>query len=367
MAGNSFGKYFRVTTFGESHGAALGAVVDGCPPGVALSREEIQRDLDRRRPGQSQATTGRQEADAVEVLSGLLEGRTTGTPIALLIRNRDADPSAYDRLKDVFRPGHADLTYFLKYGLRDHRGGGRASGRETAARVAAGAVARAVLRPLGVEVFAWTVQVGPVIARGGDFAEVEKNALRCPDPEAAAKMMELIRACKEQGDSIGGAVQVVAEGVPAGLGDPVFAKLDADIAGALMSIGAVKGVEIGAGFGFTTLRGSEASDPFTRDETGAIRSRRNLAGGILGGISTGEPITATIAVKPTSSISREQSTIGRDGRPATITVTGRHDPCLCPRIVPVAEAMLLLVLSDHLLAQRAQTGQAGPVGRIGTE
>ena len=365
MSGSIFGRIFQVATFGESHGPALGAVVDGCPPGIKLDREMIQRELDRRRPGQSEVTTSRAEADQVEVLSGLFEGKTTGTPIALLIRNQDADSSAYDQLKDLFRPGHADLTYFLKYGLRDHQGGGRASGRETAARVAAGAVARAVLYEFGIAVKGGTVQVGMVPAKRRDWGEVEKNAARCPDAKAAEQMLALIRECRESGDSVGGTVEVIATGAPAGLGEPVFKKLDAEIASALMSIGAVKGVEIGDGFASALRRGSENSDPFERAPDGRISSRYNHAGGVLGGISTGEPIIARIAVKPTSSITREQETVDLSGKPTTVNVTGRHDPCLCPRIVPVAEAMLCLVLCDHLLAQRAQTGVPGPVGKIG--
>jgi len=300
----------------------------------------------------------------VEVLSGIFENKTTGTPIGLLIRNRDADPSAYNHLKDLFRPGHADLTYFLKYGIRDHRGGGRASGRETAARVAAGAVARAVLGEFGVLVRAWTVKVGEVEASARYPKEAERNALRCPDAEAAQRMLGLVQKVIESGDSVGGVVEVSAIGVPAGLGEPVFGKLDAEIASALMSIGSVKGVEIGDGFATASRRGSENSDPFERDADGSIKSRHNRAGGILGGISTGEEILARIAIKPTSSIAREQETVDHKGQPATVKITGRHDPCLCPRIVPVAEAMMCLVLCDHLLAQRARAGVPGPVGRI---
>ena len=361
MSGNSIGGIFRVTTFGESHGPGLGAVVDGCPPGVRLDRADIQRDLDRRRPGQSDATSSRSESDLVEILSGVFEGLTTGAPIGLLLRNEDQRSGAYDHLRDVFRPGHADLTWFLKFGLRDHRGGGRASGRETAARVAAGAVARAVLAGFGASVRAFTVQVGGIRAEKFLPDEAEQNPLRCPDPEAAEAMLALIRECREEGDSVGGMVEVRAEGVPAGLGEPVFAKLDAEIAGALMGIGGVKGVEIGAGFAAAALRGSQYSDPF---EPGPVRSRHNRAGGMLGGISTGETIVARLAVKPTSSIAREQNTVNLKGERTTVAVGGRHDPCLCPRIVPVAEAMICLVLCDHLLRQRAQTGAAGPAGKI---
>lgn len=362
MAGNTFGGIFTVTTFGESHGPGLGAVIDGCPPGVPLERSIIQRDLDRRRPGQSAATTSRSEADQVEILSGVFEGLTTGTPIGLLIRNEDHRSSAYDHLRELFRPGHADLGFFLKFGLRDHRGGGRSSGRETAARVAAGAVARAVLAGFGVNVSGFTVQVGGIRAEKFLPETAEDNPLRCPDPAAAEAMMALIVECKEEGDSVGGMVEVRADGAPAGLGEPVFEKLDAAVAGALMGIGGVKGVELGVGFAAAGMRGSQYSDPF---EPGPpARSRHNRAGGTLGGISTGEPIIARIAVKPTSSIAREQETVNLKGERTTVKVGGRHDPCLCPRIVPVAEAMLCLVLCDHLLRQRAQTGTAGPLGKV---
>ncbi|HUT54445.1 MAG TPA: chorismate synthase, partial [bacterium] len=307
----------------------------------------------------------RAETDQVEILSGVFAGKATGTPIALLIMNRGHDPSAYDQIKDKFRPGHADLTYLLKYGIRDHRGGGRASGRETAARVAAGAVARAVLAPFNVSVRGATIQVGKIRATARDISEIEKNPLRCPDAKAAKKMLALVEAAKKAGDSVGGVVEVIAHGVPAGLGEPVFDKLDAMIAGALMSIGAVKGVEIGDGFAVAGRRGSQNSDPFELGGDGRVRSRNNRGGGILGGISTGEPIVARIAVKPTSSIAMEQDTIDIRGKKSGISVQGRHDPCLCPRIVPVAEAMMLLVICDQLLIQRARTGKPGPAGRVG--
>lgn len=356
MAGNSFGQLFRITTFGESHGPAVGVVVDGCPPGMALSSRDIQVELDRRRPGQSRVTTSRQEPDQVEILSGVFEGRTLGTPIALLIRNRDADPSAYESLRHVFRPGHADLTYFLKYGLRDHRGGGRASGRETAARVAAGAIAKKLLARFGVKVLAATVQAGKIRAQKFDARAIEQNAMRCPDTRAAARMMALVERARKRGDSVGGVVEVRALGVPAGLGEPVFAKLDAELASALMGIGGVKAVEIGDGFAVASRLGSENSDPI-RYRRGKFFTRNNRAGGILGGISTGEEIIARLAVKPTSSIARPQMTVTDAGRPTTLRIQGRHDPCLCPRIVPVAEAMVALVLADHLLRQAGQRGE----------
>ncbi len=365
MSGNCWGRAFQVTTFGESHGPALGVIVDGCPPGVALSEDLVQRDLDRRRPGQGPASTTRSEEDEVEILSGLFEGRTTGTPIGMIIRNKDHQSSAYDALKDLFRPGHADLTYFLKYGVRDHRGGGRASGRETAARVAAGAAARAVLRGVGVSVKSGVIRVGDVEAIERDFEEAERNPLRCPDAEAAERMLELVMECARSGDTVGGVVEIVATGVPAGLGEPVFGKLDADLAGALMGIGAVKGVEIGDGFAAASRKGSENSDPLEKGGGGHVASRRNFAGGVLGGISTGEPIIARIAVKPTPSIASEQDTVTKMGAATKVQVKGRHDPCICPRIAPVAEAMALITLCDHLLRQRGQTGKAGPLGELG--
>jgi len=355
MAGNSFGQLFRVTTFGESHGVALGVVVDGCPPGLALSLREIQRELDRRRPGQSRVTTSRQEPDQAELLSGVFEGKTLGTPIALIIRNRDAAPSAYDNLRRVFRPGHADLTYFLKYGLRDHRGGGRASGRETAARVAAGAIAKKLLAQFKVKVLAATVQAGKVRALKFDPRVIGQNPMRCPDTKAAAKMIALVERARKNGDSVGGVVEVRAQGVPAGLGEPVFDKLDAALAAALMGIGGVKGVEIGDGFSVASRLGSENADPVLY-RRGKFSTRDNRGGGILGGISTGEEIIVRLAVKPTSSIARKQKTVTQSGKTTTIQIQGRHDPCLCPRIVPVAEAMVALVLADHLLRLRGQVG-----------
>ncbi len=359
MSGNTFGTAFRITTWGESHGPAVGVVVDGCPAGLALTEEEIQKDLDRRRPGQSAASTARQEADRVEILSGLFEGRTTGTPISLLVRNKDADSSSYDILRDRPRPGHADYTYQMKYGLRDHRGGGRSSARETVGRVAAGAVARKLLRTQGIEVAAWVAELGGIAAKieTADIAALraaaEANAVRCPDPAAAERMMERLQAARGQGDSLGGVVVIVAEGVPAGLGEPVFDKLDADLAKGLMSLGAVKSVEIGAGRECSRLQGSEMNDVMLwQDEKVGFESNR--AGGILGGISTGAPVVCTISVKPTPSIAKRQRTVDlARGEAAEIEIKGRHDPAIPPRIVPVAEAMVALVLADHLLRQRA--------------
>ncbi len=356
MSGNSIGRLFVVTTFGESHGSAIGAVVDGCPPGIELSREYVQKELDRRRPGQSELTTSRSEQDYVEILSGIFEGKTTGTSIGLLIRNQDAISKHYKDLQDLFRPGHADFGYWAKYGLRDWKGGGRSSGRETAARVAAGAIARRILEGFGVWLHGGTIAVGSVRAEKFLPEAIEKNPVRCPDPDRAGEMAALIEKVKGQGDSIGGLVEVRVFGAPAGLGEPVFSKLDADLASALMGIGAVKGVEFGDGFETAKRKGSENSDPFV-SEGGKIHTRYNRAGGILGGISTGDPIVVRVAVKPTSSIAREQESVNLKGEPVKFSTGGRHDPCICPRIVPVAEAMVAIVLADHLLRQRGQCGK----------
>ncbi len=352
MAGNSFGEIFRITTFGESHGPAVGAVIDGVPPGLPLTVQDIQKDLDRRRPGQSSLTTQRRESDTVEILSGVWEDRTTGTPIALLIRNADQRPRDYDTIKDVFRPGHADFTYLRKYGLRDYRGGGRASGRETAARVAAGAVAKKVLDPLGVRIVAYTAAVGEIRAEARDLSAIEGNPVRCPDPRAAEEMERRILDVRKSGDSIGGIVEAVVQGTPAGWGDPVFGKLDARLARAVLSIGAVKAVEFGEGFAAARRLGSEHNDPFIVDPGGRIRPQTNRAGGILGGITTGEEITLRLAVKPPSSILKPQRSVSTTGEPVEVRITGRHDPCLCPRIVPVVEAMIAVTLADCCLLQR---------------
>jgi chorismate synthase len=359
MSGNTFGTIFRITTWGESHGRAVGVVVDGCPAGLALTAEDIQKELDRRRPGQSRASTARQEADRVEILSGIFEGHTTGTPLSLLVWNKDANSSAYDLLRNTPRPGHADYAYQMKYGLRDHRGGGRASARETVGRVAAGAVAKKLLHEAGIQVVAYVAELGGIRAKiaSSDLGELgrraESNAVRCPDPAAAERMLERLDAVRGEGDSLGGVVVITAEGVPAGLGEPVFDKLDADLARGLMSIGAVKAVEIGAGRECARLLGSEMNDSLLwRD--GRIDFQSNNAGGILGGISTGRPIVCQIAVKPTPSIARRQRTVDLARSESTeIEIKGRHDPAIPPRIVPVAEAMVALVLADHLLRQRA--------------
>ncbi|MFA7464509.1 MAG: chorismate synthase [Syntrophales bacterium] len=348
MSGNTFGIVFRVTTWGESHGKALGAVIDGCPPGLELSEGDIQRDLDRRAPGRGPRSSARREIDRVEILSGIFEGRTTGTPISLVILNRDHDPSAYDELRDVFRPGHGDFTYHRKYGIRDHRGGGRASGRETAARVAAGTVAKKILAAEGIKVLAYTAELGGVAIAKFDPEAAEKGALRCPDPEAARIMEAKLDEAFRRGDSLGGVAGVIVRGCPAGLGEPVFDKMDADIAKALMSIGTVKGVEIGAGFRAAGMAGSECNDPMGPD--GFLS---NNAGGILAGITTGGDITIRAACKPIPSIAAAQDTIDTRGDPVKLSVRGRHDVSVFPRIIPVCEAMAAIVVADHLLRQKA--------------
>lgn len=358
MGGSSFGQQFRITTFGESHGTGLGVVVDGCPPRLAIAVEEIQHDLDRRRPGQSRLTTQRKEGDVAEVLSGVFEGVTLGTPIAILIRNADAMPGAYEAMKDIFRPSHADYTTEAKYGTRDWRGGGRASARETAARVAAGAIARKLLRVgAGVEVLAWVSQVheidADIDAAGVTEEAVEANPVRCPDPAAAEAMTAAIEEARRQGDSLGGVVECVARHVPPGLGEPVFDKLEADLAGALMSLPASKGFEIGSGFAGARLTGSTHNDAFVTGPGGRPRTLTNRSGGVQGGISNGEDVVVRVAFKPTATIAQAQQTVDREGAEVSLEAKGRHDPCVLPRAVPLVEAMVCLVLADHWLRQRA--------------
>jgi chorismate synthase len=349
---SSFGKLFVVTTFGESHGPAVGVVVDGMPPGITIDPVAIQHQLDRRRPGQSALTTQRSEADQVEILSGVFEGVSLGSPIAMLVRNTDARTKDYDALKDVFRPGHADYSYFQKYGVRDHRGGGRSSGRETVGRVAAGALARAALATVGVSIVGGTVQVGEVKAVRRDWDVVEDNPVRCPDASAAEGMATAILHARDQKDSVGGVVEVVARGVPAGWGDPTMAKLDALLGAAMLSIPATKGVEIGGGFGMCTLAGSQTNDVLDGE-----RFLTNFAGGIAGGISNGAEVVVRVAVRPATSIGKPQTAATKDGGATTITIEGRHDPCICPRVVPVAEAMMAVTLMDVWLRQRALRGR----------
>ncbi len=347
MAGNTFGQVFRLTSFGESHGVALGGIVDGCPAGLPLSEADLQKDLDRRRPGQNRLQTQRKESDSVQILSGVFEGKSTGTPIGFVIHNEDQRSRDYGTIKDLFRPGHADYTYFKKYGFRDYRGGGRSSARETVSRVAAGAIARKVLAAEGIEIFGYVTQVGPVKIKQIDLNQINQNMLFCPDANAVSEMEGVIRQAQSEHDSIGAEVEVVAKGVPAGLGEPVFDKLDAILAGGMMSINAVKGVEIGDGFRVVSLKGSENCDPIT--PTGF---RSNHAGGILGGISNGDDVVVRLALKPTSSISIEQETVDIHNEPATIVTKGRHDPCVGIRAVPIAEAMMALILVDFLLRNK---------------
>ncbi len=340
-APNSYGEIIRTTTFGESHGPAIGAVLDGVQPGTPFDAADIQAELRRRRPGQSSVTTPRDEKDRLEVLSGVFDGKATGAPIAMVIHNRDQDSTKYEALKELFRPGHADFTYYRKYGIRDHRGGGRSSGRETAGRVMCGAVARKLLTERGVRIVAHAVEIAGIKAEPCDHAAIETNPIRCADPEAAKAMETAVIAAKDDEDSVGGVVQLEIHGLPAGLGDPVFGKLDARLCGALMTIGATKGIEVGQGFGLTRMRGSESNDGMDAQDF-----LSNNAGGITGGISTGQPVFIRIAVKPTSSISQVQATRGLDGEECEVQVHGRHDPCIVPRIIPVIENMAALVLLD---------------------
>lgn len=352
MSANTFGECFRVTTFGESHGPALGAIIDGCPPGLAIDEAFIQAELDRRKPGASRYTTPRREADQVKILSGVFEGKTTGTPIGLVIENTDQRSKDYSDIKDLFRPGHADFTYAHKYGFRDYRGGGRSSARETAMRVAAGAIAKQYLAQMGIQIRAAMTQMGHVHAQQLNWDAVRDNEFFFPDPDGVAALDALIRALKKEGDSIGARIRVEAIGVPAGLGEPVFDRLDADLAKALMSINAVKAVSIGDGFAVVEQRGSEH-----RDEMTPTGFSSNHAGGVLGGISSGQTVIAEIALKPTSSIKKPGQTIDVHGQSQTISTHGRHDPCVGIRAVPIAEAMMALTLIDHVLRQRAQNGE----------
>ena len=349
---SSFGRLFVVTTFGESHGAGVGVVVDGMPPGIAIDPALVQRELDRRRPGQSALTTQRKEADQAEILSGVYEGVTLGTPIAMIVRNTDARSKDYDALKDVLRPGHADYAYVEKYGVRDHRGGGRSSGRETVGRVAAGALARAALGTVGVSIAGGTVQVGDEVAARRDWDEVEKNPVRCPDAGAAARMAAVIERARDDKDSVGGVIEIVARGVPAGWGDPTMDKLDARLGFAMLSIPATKGVEIGGGFAMSARHGSQTNDVFDGE-----RFLTNFGGGIAGGISNGAEVVVRVAVRPATSIGKPQTAAKVGGGTTTIEIQGRHDPCICPRVVPVAEAMMAITLMDAWLGQRALRGR----------
>ncbi|WP_024545602.1 chorismate synthase [Picosynechococcus sp. NKBG15041c] len=358
--GNSFGHLFRITTYGESHGGGVGVVIDGCPPLVKISEAEIQAELDRRRPGQSRITTPRNEADRCEIMSGVFEGKTTGTPISILVRNQDQRSKDYSEMKEKYRPSHADFTYDAKYGIRNYEGGGRSSARETIGRVAAGAIAKKILQQVaGVEIIGYVKQIKDCAATDIDpntvtLAQVESNIVRCPDAAAAEKMIELIDEIRKQKDSIGGIVECVARNVPVGLGMPVFDKLEADLAKGAMSLPASKGFEIGSGFAGTLLTGQEHNDEFAIDDQGQIRTKTNRSGGIQGGISNGENIVLRVAFKPTATIGKEQHTATRSGEETTLAAKGRHDPCVLPRAVPMVEAMVALVLCDHLLRHQGQ-------------
>lgn len=358
MPGNSFGQSFKITTFGESHGGCVGCVVDGCPPGIEITEEEIQKELDRRRPGQSSITSPRKEQDEIKILSGYFQGKTTGTPILMLAYNKDMRPEDYDHLKDVFRPSHADFTYEQKYGLRDFRGSGRASARETLARVAAGAIAKKYLnKKLGIKILSFVSQVGD-IKTDIDFnsvteEDIESNMVRCPDKEVAEKMITLIEKMRDSGDSIGGVITGVIKNIPAGLGEPVFDKLNADLGKAMLSINAVKGFEIGSGFAGVTKPGSVHNDEFIISE-GKVKTKTNNSGGIIGGISNGETIYFRVAFKSVSTIKKKQNTVNRKMEEVQLEASGRHDPCVLPRAVPIVDAMSALTIMDHYLRNKAQ-------------
>jgi chorismate synthase len=353
MAGNKFGSLYSMMTFGESHGPYIGVVIDGIQPGIAIDEDELQREMNRRRPGQSHVTTPRSEKDQAMIVSGIFEGKTTGTPICILIKNEDQRTKDYSKLRNIFRPGHAAYTYLKKYGIFDYRGGGRASGRETATRVAAGAVAKQILESQGIRFFAFTQKVGPFEAQTVDFDFIEKNPVRCCDPQIAPQMESYIEEIAAMGDSIGGVVELHIKGLPAGLGDPVFEKIDAELAHGLMSIGAVKGIEFGDGFKVAEKKGSETNDLFHVSEKNRIEPKTNHSGGVLGGISTGQNFVLRLAIKAPSSIKKEQRTVDNQGNEVSLSIDGRHDPCICPRVVPVAEAMAALVILDLMLVQNS--------------
>ncbi len=359
MAGNSFGQLFRITTFGESHGGAVGVVVDGCPPGIEITEEEIQKQLDRRKPGQSKITTSRKEADKINILSGYYDGKTTGTPILLIAYNEDAKSQDYSEMMKAYRPSHADYTYEAKYGFRDWRGSGRASARETLARVAAAAIAQKYLKEKeGIECLSYVEQVGDIKSNVDEIEvkpqSIESNIIRCPDQKAAKKMIALVEKVKAEGDSVGGIIRGIIRNVPPGLGEPVFDKLNADLGKAMLSINAVKGFEIGSGFAGTTLRGSQHNDPLYTDKNGNVRTKTNNAGGTVGGISNGETIHFRVAFKPVSTIGKEQDTITKDKKATKLEASGRHDPCVLPRAIPIVDAMSALVIMDHYLRNKAQ-------------
>lgn len=356
MAGNQFGELFRISTFGESHGKAVGVIIDGCPAGLQIDPEYIQKEMDRRKPGQSNIVTQRKEADIVEIVSGVFEGKSTGSPIAMILRNEDQHSSDYDHIKDKYRPSHADFTYDIKWGHRDHRGGGRSSARETAARVASGSIAKLLLHQHGVSIHAYVSQVGSIVYNEDistvDFSAIESNAVRCPDSAVAEKMIELIKEVRKDGDTIGGVITCVIKGCPPGLGEPAFDKLHAELGHAMLSINACKGFEIGSGFQGVQMRGSAHNDVFY-NEDGIIKTKTNHSGGIQGGISNGMDIYFRVAFKPVATIIPAQESVDRSGVNTIVTGKGRHDPCVLPRAVPIVESMAALVLADHLLRHRA--------------
>ncbi len=354
MAGSVYGKAFMISTFGESHGPAVGVTIDGCPAGVPVSIEDIQHQLTRRMPGQSAIVTQRKEADQVEILSGVFEGHTTGTPISLLVRNKDQKSKDYDHIKDKFRPSHADYTYTEKYGNRDYRGGGRSSARETVARVAAGAIAASLLSKFGILVNSWVSQVGSIALPEGnvDFTKIDSNIVRCPDTEIASTMIDYIKQIRKEGDTVGGLISCQIDGVPVGLGQPVFDKLHADLGKAMLSINAVKGFEYGSGFACVSMRGSEHNDLFVKERDNVI-TKTNYSGGVQGGISNGMPINFKVAFKPVATLMKDQSSIDKSGEQATVIGKGRHDPCVVPRAVPIVDAMAALVVADHLLRSQS--------------
>ncbi len=349
MPGNTIGQVFRVSTWGESHGKAVGVLIDGCPPGISLKNEYLAQELEKRKPRGS-AGTKRREADIPETMSGVFEGKTTGTPLSIIVRNKEMNSKEYQNLSNVYRPGHADYTYEKKYGIRDYRGGGRSSGRETVARVIAGAVAKKILAPHKITILGHTTGIGHITAETFNKEEIENNTLRCADKKAAERMLDYIQTIKEEKDSVGGTVTLVIKNTPPGLGEPVFSKLDADLAHAIMSIGSVKGVSFGAGFAASTMKGSENNDSFY-SKNGRIHTASNNAGGILGGISNGEDIVIHIAIKPPASIGKKQKTVTRSGKPTALTIEGRHDVCIVPRVISVIESMTAIVITDHLLRQ----------------
>ena len=354
MAGSVFGKAFMISTFGESHGPAVGVTIDGCPAGVPVAIEDIQHQLTRRKPGQSTIVTQRKEADQVEILSGVFEGLTTGTPISLLVRNKDQKSKDYDHIKDKFRPSHADYTYTEKYGNRDYRGGGRSSARETVARVAAGAIAAALLSKFNITINSWVSQVGPIVMPDNaiDYSKIDSNIVRCPDATTASTMIDYIKQIRKEGDTVGGLISCQIDGVPVGLGQPVFDKLHADLGKAMLSINAVKGFEYGSGFGCVSMRGSEHNDLFIKEGDDVI-TQTNNSGGVQGGISNGMPINFRVAFKPVATLMKDQSSINKSGQKATVTGKGRHDPCVVPRAVPIVDAMAALVVADHLLRSQS--------------